>query len=390
MEGENSVKSEGFAVSLRFLFVLVFFMQMLTGVVGLAVPISAVGMGASPLFLGFIGAVGGLTYSFMPLAAGFFSDRVRRKSFILAALVLYGLSCVLYFLAGNPVVLVPVKALEWVSVSVFWPSVEALLTESSRDRVEQSLRRFNLSWGSATIVGPVVGGLVISLFGVKVPFVLSSTVSFALAFFAAVAVRESIKGGHKPTREASQPQKRGSGSIAAALASTLLFSFVGGIIYNLFPAHATSLGIQPYEIGVVMFFNGLFRLAAFFEAYRIEGKIGKIGMFLAGSLTLAFACGLTLASSTTAMFILTFSFFGFGTGLLYAASIAFILKSWSSSKGYAAGLFESLIGVGSILGSSTGGFVSEFYALNAPYLLGLCVSLAISFFHSVHMFRKRR
>lgn len=386
----NALIGKGFAGSLRFLLASCFMVQMLVGFVGLAVPIYAANMGASPLLVGVIGAVGGLTYSYMPLVAGFLSDRVRRKSLLLAAMLVYGFACIMYLLTQTPSMLIPVKVVEWVAVATFWPSAEALLTELSQGRIEHNLRKFNLSWGSATIIGPIVGGAIISLLGVKTPFALSSAGSFILALAAAAKIKEPPKGGRSLKHESAQPEAQGGKeSLAPAVVAVILFSFIGGVIYNLFPAQATSLSIPAYEIGLIMFANGLFRLAAFTQAYKIEAKIGRTRVFLAGALTLAAASALTAASSTTLLFALAFAVFGFGMGILYASSIAHILKSRSHARGYAAGLFESLLGVGTLIGSSTGGLASEYYTHNAPYILCLLLSLAVALYQGIRLLKHK-
>ncbi|MGB9853802.1 MAG: MFS transporter [Candidatus Bathyarchaeales archaeon] len=381
---ENAVNSKALVGSLRFLFASVFFMQMLTGVVGLTVPIYAASLGASPLLVGVIGATGGLTYSFMPLAAGMLSDKIRRKIFVLTAMILYSLSCGFYILTENTTMLIPVKALEWVAVAIFWPSTEALITEFSGKKLEQNLKKFNLSWGSATIIGPIIGGSLISLSGIKAPFFLSLAVSFVLALLAAMAIKEQRKNLQKPKQE-THNQKNSAEPIAPAVVSIILFSFIAGIIYNLFPAQATNLNMPAYEIGLIIFANGLFRLAAFTQAYKMEAKIGKTRMFLVGALALALASALTAASSTALFFALAFSIFGLGMGILYAASIAHILKNRSHATGYAAGLFESLIGVGNFLGSSAGGLASEYFSSNTPYILSLLISLAVVAYQSLRL-----
>ena len=367
--------------SLNFLLASSFLMQMLVGTVGIAVPIYATEMGASPLLLGIIGATGGLIYSFMPLVSGFFSDKFRRKPFIFASMLLYSSSCILYTLAENPHMFIPIKALEWISVALFWPSTEALLTEVSEGKLEEALKKFNLSWGSGIIIGPMIGGSLISALGIKAkaPFYVSSAISLALSLLTIVIVREMLE--NKPARkyESSEPSKSTLISISTAVISILLLYSITGIVISLFPAYATSLGIQAYEVGIIMLLNGLFRLIAFFEAYRIKSKVGANRMFLSGSLTLAIASALIAISSTTFMFSIALSALGFGAGILYAASIARILGGRESARGYAAGLFESLIGAGYFLGSLAGGFVAE-YALNFPYILGALMSLAVALF----------
>jgi len=366
-----------------FLLASTFLMQMLTGIVGISVPIYAAELGASLLLLGFIGATGGLIYSFMPLVSGILSDKFSRKIFIFTSTFLYGLSCLFYSIVEDPYMLIPVKALEWVSVALFWPSVEALLTEISKIDIEETFRRFNLSWGSATIIGPMVGGFLISVLGIKTPFMISLIISLSLALLSIIAVEERLKRGSVVEREIQASTRNGSIPIIGAVVGILLFSFIGGVILNLFPAYAASLGIPAYIVGLIMLINGFFRLIAFLETYRIETKFGRHFIFLVGSLVMALASAMTAIGSTAPIFAISFAFFGFGAGMLYASSIATLLKDWGSKKGYAGGLFESLIGVGYFLGSLTGGFISE-YSPNAPYILGLFASLIISFFQAFH------
>ena len=370
-------------------------MQMLVGIVGISVPIYAAGMGASPLLLGVIGATGGLIYSFMPFVSGSLSDRFRRKIFISTSTLFYGLSCILYALAENPSMFIPIKALEWVSVALFWPSTEALLTEAGGSELKGILRKFNLSWGSAMIVGPMIGGSLISALGagIRAPFLLSSVISFTLSFLSIVMVWEpSInKGayGNGISKRSLSKIKNNANLIFMSVVSILLFASVGGIVISLFPAYAAELGIPAYEIGLIMLVNGLFRLAAFFGAYKIERRIGKAYVFLAGSLTLSLASALIVVSSTTPAFSISLSLLGFGTGILYAASIEVILKSWSSAKGYAAGIFESLIGAGYFLGPLVGGFVAEYFQ-SAPYILCSFISLAVSLLQTLYRMRKKK
>jgi len=99
-------------------------------------------------------------------------------------------------------------------------------------------------------------------------------------------------------------------------------------------------------------------------------------MLLIGSLVLGFASLATFYSGNTLSFLMCFLLFGFGTGISYAVSIALVLKWRKSSTGYAAGVFESLIGTGYFLGPLIGGFLSKF-ASNLPYIYGFFLSLIV-------------
>lgn len=378
----------GASASLNCLLASTFIMQLLMGIIGITTPIYAAEMGASQLLLGIIGATGGLVYSFIPLIMGAASDKIRRrKTPILAAMLLYGTACFLYILADEPWALVPIKAVELFSAAMFWPSVEALLTELCGENVERNLRKFNLSWSSAAVIGPAVGGGLISLYGAIAPFLVSSVFSVAVAAAAAISIMEpsDAQGGYRRSRPEAGST---SGLVMMAVVSVILFSFILGIIFNLFPAHATILGIPAYEAGLALFINGFARFAMFSVAYKIEGEIGKAEMFFAGSAALILASAIAAVSRTTVMFSIAFAIYGLGAGILYAAAIALILRWAEHARGYGAGLFESLIGVGYLLGSLAGGTAAEYISLNAPYMLALLLSIIVTLYHLIELKRR--
>lgn len=367
-------------ISLWFLFVLAFVCQMLSGATGIAVPIYAKLQGASQFLVGLIGAVGGLVYSFMPFVSGKLCDRLNRKAFISSSLISYGLSCLLYGHTKEPFLLVFVKALEWSSIAAFWPAMEALIADSGDHQLEETLKRFNVSWGMAVVIGPLLGGALISIWSAKAPFYLSLVVSWFFGLLSLVVVAEPSRRHATRTDETieSRDATENQGPILIVLSSIFLFSSIVGIILSLFPSHAVDLEISPFEIGLITFIFGVSRVVTFYQANRIEARLGKLRMFLLGTAVLAIGSLLTFYSSSVLLFMFCFLIFGFGAGVSYAASISYILRRWRSSRGYAAGVFESLIGLGYFAGPLMGGMVSE-YAPNAPYLYGLVLSLLVFF-----------
>ncbi|MGQ9513727.1 MAG: MFS transporter [Thermoproteota archaeon] len=356
--------------SLRFLYISAFLVQAIMGVTGIAVPIYANFLGASLFILGVIGGAGGLMNSFVPLISGVLSDRFRRKVLIMISMFLCSLSCFLYNVADEPAELIPIKMLETTSVATFWPVLEALISDTDEEKLEESLRRFNISWGSAMVIGPMIGGVLISAYSFKVPF----SIVLAIATFIGVACPIFVKENQKSSRSVAQKawkfdKDNSNISTTIALLSIFLFSSLGGMVISLFPAYATNLGIPAYEVGLIILVWGISRVITFYNSTKIETKLSKEGMFLAGSSMLAISSLLIAHSYTTYSFLPCFFIFGLGMGISYSASISSILRRWSSSRGYAAGLFESLIGVGYFLGPLTGGAIS-IYGSNMPYIFG--------------------
>jgi DHA1 family multidrug resistance protein-like MFS transporter len=364
--------------SLKFLFLVSFTCQMITGAVSITVPIYANFLGASTLLVGIIGSAGGLIYSFLPFVSGKLCDRLNRKAMVSASLILYGCACLFYNFVDEASLLVYVRILEWTSVAIFWPATETLIADSGDMRLEDALTRFNISWGLAMVVGPVIGGQLISGLSIKAPFIFSAIIAFTFGVLSFIIINEesnvsSLDSEKKITQK--EPLKTHY-SLLPGLASIFLFSSIGGILFSIFPAYATDLGIPAFEIGWITFASSATRVLAFHQANRVEEKLGKKGMFLSGSLFLGLAVFLTAGSKTFPLFMLCFAFFGVGAGLSYAASISLILGRWESSRGHGAGIFESLIGVGYFAGPLVGGIVSQ-YAANAPYLYGIVLSVVV-------------
>jgi len=366
--------------SLTFLFVVSFTCQMMAGAVTVTVPIYAASLKASPLLVGIIGSAGGLVYSFLPFVAGTLCDRMRRKVFVFTALALYGCSCIMYSFAEDVSMLVFAKILEWSSVAIFWPAVEALLADSREFKLEETIRRFNLSWGSAMVIGPVVGGFLITVWFIKAPFIFSLFSSVLFGALSVIILKEPPRNREPMISVEAKPKKAKNINypLVSGLASIFLFSSVDGIILTLFPAYASQLEISAFNIGLIVFAFGLARVATFSQSNRLESKIGKTGMFLLSSLIFGAASLLIAFSTTFPLFAFCFALFGVGAVLSYAASITLILGRWETSRGRAAGIFESLGGFGYFAGPLIGGIVAE-YSITAPYLFGFFLSMAVFF-----------
>jgi len=365
---------------------------MCIGIAFLATPILALEMEASPLLIGLIGASGGATYTVMTRIFGSASDRFSRKKLLLIAEIIQAFSMALSFLSQDPYQLIFARFVYSIGLALYWPLSEAYIGDLvGADQLSQALTGYNVSWSSATIIGPQLGGLLITWFFIRTPFV----VALAGLLFAAVLLLPRIKVNisrshhmaHQINDEKPMPIQKAPKIFP--LAYTFLFAFTSAILNAIFPAYATQLGVSADLIGLMFLLSGLTQTLTVLLANRLQSKLEEWKILLLSSFFMFSALimiGLTIAMP---IFFVSFAIFGMGQGMAYSTAILLVLKQSGSRRGKAAGLFESTLGIGFFLGPLVGGI---FYEVGGayPYFLGALVSLWIMVHQLFMMFRRVR
>jgi MFS family permease len=120
-------------------------------------------------FVGFLGLI-----LLAPLA-----DRGHAKTLMLCGLGLAVLGSVLFAASSGLVMLVIARAVVGLSNSVFAPASRAIVISMSDEHVAERLGRVSGVELAGFVTGPVIGGLLVGPFGVRVPFLVCG--AFALA-----------------------------------------------------------------------------------------------------------------------------------------------------------------------------------------------------------------
>jgi len=355
----------------------VFLTQMCLGIAFLATPILALEMEASPILIGLIGASGGATYAVMARVFGSASDRFSRKKLLLIAEVVQAFSMVLSFLAQDPYQLIFARFVYSLGLALYWPLSEAHIGDLVRaDQLGQALTGYNVSWSSAIIVGPQLGGLLITWFFIRAPFLVAIAAFFlAIVLLLPGTVANSNRPHHMSHLNKSEKRVRNDPKVFP-LISVFLLAFTAAILNAIFPAYATQLSVSADLIGLMFLLSGLTQTLMILLANRLRSKLGEGMMLLLSSFFLFFALIMIALTLATPIFFVSFAIFGFGQGMAYSTALLLVLKGSASRRGKAAGLFESTLGVGYFIGPLVGGF---FYQVGGayPYFLGAFVSLSI-------------
>jgi DHA1 family multidrug resistance protein-like MFS transporter len=357
--------------SVTFFFVTVAVFSTGFGIMTPAVPIYAGAIAsANALELGLLGAFTAVPYIFMPAVFGKISDRIGRKPPLIGGLLLYAAACVMYAQSTTFLQLSILRVLEGVCFSAVWPSAEAFVGDKS-DGISRSalVGMYSVSWSFGYMAGPIVLGAVI-------PYTDIHNAFYGVALFmaAGASMVAAIKMPQVPKQPSEATAPTGVSGLPLIIYVMIMWGFATLSFLFLFPSYAAIAGLNASLISYLVGITSLVRTLVFVFYRRILSILGRSTIGL-GMIALSASMFFSWAASSAAGFAASVALLGLALGLLYAHSLAFVLNK--PAKGFYAGLFESAIGIGELIGPMLMGYIGFISAPSSPYLL-LAILAAIS------------
>ena len=334
------------------------------------VPIFAQRLGATFLDLGFIGTAGALTYAVAPFFVGQLADRIsRRVLYAVAILINFSATFFLIFCRSvNDVIIV--RAFAGLGLAFFWPITETLVLDLTRreERVKE-MGRYSISWASAFLIGPFLGGLIIQNFGFFTLFVISCALSLG-SLLAAIGLTfpkqrmvERSEAGTK-LKEQSRVLKQ----LLPWYCLLVCYGLIFNIVSSMLPGYANSIGVSAVFVGVLFTAFGIARVASYASSgrYLHLGERRALGI---ASFLLAVACVLIVLFPAFSIFLIAISLMGGCFAILFPLSIGLISRHFSESQlGAAVGSYESTYGVGAAIGPILAGTLAIIVGVRLSFL----------------------
>lgn len=359
--------------------VVPFWMDLSASIFYLAAPLVVIDLGGNPIELGLIGTITASVPMVLANLAGRLSDRLGRRMLMVLGPLLFGISCLLMTQMGNIKGILALAALNGLGMAIFWPAFQAWIAESRNGSgLARNIGSFNMSWTASHLVGPTLAGFLFTVH-TRLPFWLAA--SLCLFLFLAMRVSVSERNPLQP-KEMESPGLETEGSkqgrtflYAIWIANFASFFILANARYQ-FPKLAREMEISPYTIGLLMSCIGLAQFSGFF-LLRGSGRWHFSKLHLFGAQGLA-AAGLALLFAATAPWVFAFAFLMLGlcASLTYYSSLYYAVRLLKR-KGKGAGLHESILGGGVVLGPLLGGIVAHAAGLRAPYILCLILLVVV-------------
>jgi len=359
---------------LRVLYLSIFLTSTGLGTSTFLLPVYAETLGATYLDLGRIGAAGNLVYFLGTLVTGFLLERYERVSLYLV-FTLGGAATIFLFSFADSIPLITLmRLLLGVFSAAFWVTASTLTADiSPKDKLTQSMGRYNQAWSLGFTVGPLIGGQVISAYGYDV-FFLSLAAVLAFSFITLfLRMRGRISLGNRSLRE-----HQGLDRLRGALLGYLIlipFTLILGIYMAIMPGHMNAVGLTSATIGLLITATNGVRGVIFMNIERL-GDWGHARSVAVAASILAASMFLATRASDTLSFALPLLLYGIGSGIVTPVALDWITERTPREVlGTAMGVHEGIYGVGMCLGPLAGGFLADVYSPSTLYLALVGVAL---------------
>jgi len=341
--------------------------------VGIAVQFLGNDLGATPMVLGLLGTVSAFTYTVGCLVTGRLSDRVGRRRITAASCLIGAGVWVALSQARSPLQLLAIFPLSGAAVSMFWPPLQAWLSEvtvGGHRPLVRNIGAFNVSWTIGLMIGPPIAGFAWVL-GTPAPFIIAAALVLGtLVLLATTPVR--VDGGGEDVPEDAAEQRPHAQVARQFLYLAWIANFASwfgrGMNGVVFPKLGLDQGLSEGTVGLVVSALLAGQLVMFLYLRTRSGWRYKLWPMTA-SLAAGMA-GYVLAwfSHSPWAFAASFALAGIGSGVTYVASLYYSLEGGADSRGGRTGIHEAVLGSGLFIGPLLGGVVGDYLNLRAPYL----------------------
>jgi MFS family permease len=377
--------------------IIAFLLFMARGMTG---PLSSIywrSLGASYLVIGLLGTVTSVVSIVFSALWGRASDRLgQRKGFLIGGLV--GLALCFAALAGvqGAQVLFPIYAISAMAQAAYDTASLALMGDwlEHRGRQQEGARtgsagpnagrRMGTYRGLASLgfgLMAFISGSIADWFSLRTPFVLAAGF-FTVALVLAVGVREAPEAetsedhGTARARPSSAPPGVASQlPLPPLLIASLLWSLVTGAVYAIWANYMVEeIGYTAAQMTRLWALASLSEFPLMILAGWLSDRVGRLPMLAASFVAWSLVFIGYLATPTLPFIVVVQLIRGFAysahtaTAMTYAAEVRA-----RAERGRISGLYGASGALGSILGSSIGGAVTEFVGFRA--LIGTCAAV---------------
>lgn len=322
-------------------------------------PLFAESLGAGPAEVGLIVSLSTLTGVVFKLPAGALSDLIGRRVLLVGGVLVFGLAPFAYLWTETLVFLGGLRLVHGLATAIFTPVALALVAELFLDRRGEAFGWYFAATQGGAMVGPLLGGWLISSQGFPVAFLAAGMIGCAglLVYWGLFAhlgrTPEAIPDplSHQETSSPREPASREEGNdvwghvrglaqdlrIWSASLTNAAEKLANGALMAFLPLYGLSIGLSAAEVGLLFMVQGLVSLLAKPLVGRLGDTVGR-RLLIVGGLALC-AATFSLIPQVTYFAGLLVLAAGFGAGeAVVSASAAALIADLSARASLGGGM----------------------------------------------------
>jgi len=349
-------------------------------------PLYASSFNISYTLVGLVMSSFGFTRIFCEIPGGLLMNRIGRKSLLIIGFVVSSISQVIAGVAQSYIELAISRMMIGVGSALELTASLTLIGDmSTKEDRQRNIARYQGAATSAQIIGPIIGGVISDIAGLRSIFFISALLC-AIGVLVVSRIRiqdESKLDKSKSLVPAAFDFKRTLGDLrvvavsASAFAMFLLFSSIRGTMIPLYGAGV--LDLNSTEIGLIFSCTSLtIFLVLFFVTNRLERVFGRARLLSISLLVCSLAVLTISLSSDFTTFVIASIPLGVGFGLLQPIPFAMIIDlSEPVNRGLMMGTLRTIADLGIIIGPTSVGWLMS---LDQPLWVFYLISAIVGAF----------
>ena len=336
-------------------------------------------IGATYSDLGLIGLTNFIPYMFIPLFVGILLDRINNGYLLALGAAINSASIYLLSIAQSVPEIMGFRIMTGVAHAFFWPPCESIISnESSEKNRVKNISWFTMFFVIGFMVGPLLGTIFLEGLDItyRILFQIAAFILAAAIITSLLASRKKVKNHHGRFSFSSiKEMKKFPEVIVLLVFCTSSF----GIILTIYPAFLNDNGMSATDILLLYFIFGISRVVSLALAGKFARKTSQT--LIAATIAVSIRLAISLVADSIITFGIALVLMGFGFSIFFPLTLEIILsKTQKKISGKIIGAYETIFGMGWVIGPTIGGPITQSFGNETPYLVFCVIGIGVTLF----------
>lgn len=334
-------------------------------------------IGATYSELGLIGLTNFIPYMFIPLFVGILLDRVNSGYLLALGAAISSASIYLLSIAQSVPEIMGFRIMTGVAHAFFWPPCQSIIANESTEKNRvKNISWFTMFFVIGFMVGPLLGTVFLEGLDITYRALFQITVFIlATAIITAFLVsRKRVRIHHERFSFSSIKEMRQFPEVIILL---IFCTSSFGIILTIYPAFLNDSGMDATAILLLYFVFGISRAVSLALAGKFARKTSQT--LIAATIAVSMGLVVSVVADSIVTFAVALVLMGFGFSIFFPLTLEIILsKTRKSISGKIIGAYETVFGIGWVIGPTIGGPITQSFGDKAPYLVFGAIGIGVT------------